>query len=76
MAQVYTKNIQNFKLADALDLSYLNMDQICMICDIHRTTLYKIITGRHKPRRKLKISLCKALNKQAFSELGFENDYQ
>lgn len=76
MAKVYTKNIKNQKLADALDLSYLNMDQISMLCEVHRTTIYKIIVGEHKPRRKLKLSLCKVLNKGDFSDLGFEHDYQ
>lgn len=62
----------NQKLADAIELSHLNQSQICKLLDIHRTTMYRIITGTHKPRRSLIKLICQILNESKPSTLGLE----
>lgn len=67
------ETVRNHKLVLACEISPLTNDELCLLCDIHRSTLYNIIRYVHKPRKDLVLKLCRLLKSQP-GELGLTYD--
>ena len=61
MSNTTTKN-RNEKLALALELSPLTIKQICLLSEIDRSTIWRIVNNNDtKPHRRITKNLCQVL---------------